>query len=162
MKFYYTITSALIVFIIITSFTSNDVTADTQIPYPEGYRRWTHIKSGLLSQDHPKVKYRGFNHVYANDKAFQGYESGTFPEGSIIVFDVVKSTTINDNYTAEGGRDHIDVMVKDEAKFPTTGGWGYAQFDENNTAKILTDIQVIQCYNCHLTQSDHVFSQFRK
>jgi hypothetical protein len=31
----------------------------------------------------------GFPHIYANDKAMQGYASGYFPQGSIFVFDVI-------------------------------------------------------------------------
>src|SRR5258708_4696598 len=115
MKWYSIISLAIVAFISATSFTY-DEPIDNSILYPEGYRRWTHIKSGIVGPEHPNVKYRGFNHVYANDKAFQGYESGIFPEGSVIVFDVIEAAT-NDNYTAEAKRNHMDVMVKDAVKF---------------------------------------------
>lgn len=160
MKWYYTISLAVAAFIVVTSFTYTEST-DNPIVYPQGYRRWTHIKSGVVGQEHPNVKYRGFNHVYANDKAFQGYESGIFPEGSVIVFDVIEAAT-NDHYTAEGKRDHIDVMVKDAVKFAATGGWGYAQFEGDGTPRVLAEEITTKCYNCHLKQSDHVFSEFRK
>ena len=160
MKWYYTISLAVAAFIVVTSFTYTE-SIDSPIVYPQGYRRWTHIKSGVVGPEHPNVKYRGFNHVYANDKAFQGYESGIFPEGSVIVFDVITAAT-NDHYTAEGTRDHIDVMVKDAVKFAATGGWGYAQFEGDGTPRVLTEEITTKCYNCHLKQSDHVFSEFRK
>ena len=160
MKCLYIISLAVVACIGATSFTYKEP-VDNPILYPEGYRRWTHIKSGIVGPEHPNVKYRGFNHVYANDKAFQGYESGIFPEGSVIVFDVIEAAT-NNNYTAEGKRDHMDVMVKDAAKFAATGGWGYAQFEGNGEPRMLTDETTTKCYQCHLKQSDHVFSEFRK
>jgi hypothetical protein len=160
MKWYYAISLAMAAFVVASSFTYNGP-IDNAILYPEGYRRWTHIKSGIVGPEHPNVKYRGFNHVYANDKAFKGYESGVFPEGSVIVFDVVEAAT-NNNYTAEGKRDHIDVMVKDAGKFSATGGWGYAQFEEDGTPRMLTTETITKCYECHLKQSDHVFSEFRR
>lgn len=160
MKSFYLISLAIVACIGATSFTF-DEPIDNSIPYPEGYRRWTHIKSNIVGPEHPNVKYRGFNHVYANEKAFQGYTSGIFPEGSVIVFDVIEAAT-NDNYTAETKRNHIDVMVKDAAKFATTGGWGYAQFEGDGSPRMLTDETTTKCYQCHLKQSDHVFSEFRK
>ncbi|HEY5751039.1 MAG TPA: cytochrome P460 family protein [Chryseolinea sp.] len=160
MKCLYIISLTVVACISATSFTFKEP-VDNSILYPEGYRRWTHIKSGIIGPEHPNVKYRGFNHVYANDKAFQGYESGIFPDGSVIVFDVIEAST-NNNYTAEGKRDHMDVMVRDAAKFAATGGWGYAQFEGNGEPRILTDETTTKCYQCHLKQNDHVFSEFRK
>ena len=160
MKWFYIASLAIVTLIGATSFTFHQPTDDS-IAYPEGYRRWTHIKSGVVGPDHPNVKYRGFNHVYANDKAFQGYETGIFPEGSVIVFDVIEAST-NDHYTAEGKRHHMDVMVRDAVKFATTGGWGYAQFESDGAPRALTVETTTKCYQCHLKQSDHVFSEFRK
>jgi hypothetical protein len=160
MKSFYIISLGIVALIVATSFTY-DEPIDNPIPYPEGYRRWTHIKSNIVGPEHSNVKYRGFNHVYANDKAFQGYTSGTFPEGSVIVFDVIEAAT-NNHYTAEGKRDHMDVMVKDAVKFAATGGWGYAQFEGNGEPRMLTEETKTKCYQCHLKQSDHVFSEFRK
>ena len=133
----------------------------TEISFPEGYRKWTHIKSNVLGPDHPIIKYRGYNHIYANEKAFQGYESGVFPDGSVIVFDVLEATIAN-KATSEGKHILIDVMVRDAVKFASTGGWGYAEFQGDGTTIKLTEEQVTKCFNCHLKQSDHVFSEFRK
>jgi hypothetical protein len=160
MKWYYILSVAIVACIGATSFTFKKP-ADGPIAYPEGYRRWTHIKSSVLGPEHPNVSYRGFNHVYANDKAFQGFESGTFPEGSIIVFDVIEASTSN-QYSAEGKRNHMDVMVRDATKFAATDGWGYAQFEADGKPRMLTEETTTKCYQCHLKQSDHVFSEFRK
>jgi hypothetical protein len=69
MKWYYAISLAITALVVVTSFTYTE-SMDNAILYPEGYRRWTHIKSGVVGPEHPNVKYRGFNHVYANEKAF--------------------------------------------------------------------------------------------
>jgi hypothetical protein len=51
-----------------------------KVPYPEGYRRWTHVRSGLTGPESPDYQLTGgLHHIYANDKAMEGYEAGRFP-----------------------------------------------------------------------------------
>jgi hypothetical protein len=133
-----------------------------EVTYPEGYRGWNHIKSGMLGPNHPNVHYRGFNHVYANDLAMKGFETGAFPEGTILIVDVIEASATNENYASEVKRHHMDVMQKDRVKFKATGGWGYAQFESDNRPRMLTIDQKKACFNCHLKQKDHVFSELRK
>ena len=59
-------------------------------------------------------------------------------------------------------RHHMDVMQKDSLKFASTGGWGYAQFERDNSRRMLTLEQKKACNTCHLKQNDHVFSTLRK
>jgi len=152
------ILAATMVIVIITSFKP----AIDEVPFPEGYRSWNHVKSGILGPNHPNVQYRGFNHVYANDIAMKGFTSGTFPEGTILIMDVIESVPVNENFTGEGKRHHMDVIQKDSIKFKETGGWGYAQFESDNSRRMLTIDQKKTCFNCHLKQKDHVFSELRK
>jgi hypothetical protein len=160
MKRYVLIICIVVSGIILLSFTELTKPAD-EISFPEGYRRWTHIKSNVLGPDNPIVKYRGYNHIYANEKAFQGYQSGVFPDGSILVFDVLEANVAN-KATSEGKRVLIDVMVRDAVKYASTGGWGYAEFDPDGKPLSLTNDQILKCYNCHVKQPDNVFSEFRK
>jgi len=146
---------------VITIITSFNLFID-EVPYPEGYRSWNHIKSGMLGPNHPNVQYRGFNHVYANDIAMKGFSSGTFPEGTILIMDVIEAVPANENFTGEGKRHHMDVIQKDSIRFKETGGWGYAQFESDNSRRMLTIDQKKTCFNCHLKQTDHVFSELRK
>ena len=135
-----------------------DAGANNEVPYPEGFRQWTHIKTKVVGkQNHNK----GFNHIYANNKAMEGYTSGSFPEGSVLVFDVIESS-ITDSITKEEKRKHIDVMLKDSTTFADTGGWGYEEFKGDTKEAVLTAEVKAQCFNCHSRQSDHVFSEFRK
>src|SRR5262245_44232341 len=56
------------------------------VPYPEGFRSWTVVKSLIVGPDHDSFAKRGgIHHYYANDKAVAGYRTGTFPDGSIVV-----------------------------------------------------------------------------
>ena len=149
--------------IAIGSFAFNKTAAEEEVPYPEGYRMWAHIKTGLIRPENPNFKFSdGYHHIYANAKAMQGYTSGNFPEGSILIFDVLDTKEQNGNIQ-EGSRKHLDVMVKDSLKYTSTGGWGYEEFNgDSHTERMLTPTVKIQCHNCHAKTSDNVFSEFRK
>lgn len=135
---------------------------DSPVPYPEGFRKWTHIKTGLIGPNSAAFKTAGgFHHIYANDKAMQGYASGNFPQGSVFVFDVIDGIEANGN-TVEGNRNHVDVMVKDSLRYPTTGGWGYEEFKgSSKTERLLTETVRTACFNCHTKQGDYIFSELR-
>ena len=60
------------------------------VPYPDGFRSWTHVKSLVVGPDHETFAKRGgIHHYYANDKAVAGYRAGSFPDGSIVVDEAV-------------------------------------------------------------------------
>jgi hypothetical protein len=149
-----------VIFLLMTLISFNLKLSGDNVAYPDGYRSWTHVKSGILGPEHPNVHYRGFNHVYANDLAKAGYRTGKFPEGAEIIVDVIEAVTA-ENYISEGQRRHMDVMLKDSVRFAETGGWGYAQFERDNSPRMLTLEQKKACFNCHAKQKDHVFSEFR-
>lgn len=158
-KLFFTLT--IIGFIIITGFTIRF--SEENIAYPEGYRNWVHIKTGLVTPENPNFKFSGgFHHIYANEIAMKGYMSGNFPEGSVLVFDVLDAITQNGNIQ-ESTRNHVDVMVKDSLKFASTGGWGFEEFKgDSHTEKVLTTAVKTTCANCHAKQSNYVFSKWRK
>src|SRR5262249_9654875 len=46
------------------------------VPYPVGYRDWTHVKSNLIGPESPMYKQiGGYQHVYANKKGMEGYRA---------------------------------------------------------------------------------------
>ncbi|HEY4326691.1 MAG TPA: cytochrome P460 family protein [Mucilaginibacter sp.] len=134
------------------------------VPYPEGYRSWAHVKTALIQKGSPAfVHWGGFHHIYGNAKAIDGYKAGKFDDGSILVFDVLEATS-RDSVVSEGKRRLIDVMVKDAQKFKTTGGWGYEEFaGDSKTDRRIGAMAVTSCYNCHAQQkaNDNVFSGLR-
>lgn len=142
------------------------VASDTQtLPFPVGYSRWTHIKSGLINPGHAAfARFGGLHHIYANATALDGYRSGRFADGSVLVYDLFEATDKGDATIDQGPRRHIDVMVKDSARFAATGGWGYAEFAAGERRDRLRTAQRDGCAACHASQkqNDQVFSRWRE
>lgn len=163
MKKYYFQLAAIIVFGVLAVFSFGKNSEENEISYPEGYRFWTHIKTGLVGPTNPNFQTNGgYHHIYANEKAMEGYKTGKFPEGSVIVFDLLNIKEQNGNFQ-EAERKHLDVMVKDSGKFAETGGWGFEEFKgDSHTERAMTLTTRTQCSNCHAKQDDYVFSEFRK
>lgn len=135
------------------------------VPYPEGYRNWAHVKSALVGpQSAAFQSFGGLHHIYANEKAMEGYRTGRFPDGSVLVVDLLEVQE-SAGVTAEGSRRRIDVMMKDSRVFAETGGWGFEQFKGDSQTERLVDTQKAKaCFACHAQQKDHdaVFSRYRK
>ena len=134
-------------------------------PYPVGYRDWTHVKSMVINPGHPLFDaFGGIHHLYANKKALAGYKSGKFPDGSVIVFDLLEAKTA-DNSVQEGARKVVGVMHKDAKKWKDTGGWGYEGFKgDSATDRAVGKNAATACHACHTQQKDRdfVFSAYRK
>lgn len=140
------------------------VAADDGVPYPEGYRDWQHVKSMVIEQGHPLfASFGGIHHLYANDKALEGYRSGEFPDGAVIVFDLLEAVHEN-NAVTEGARKVAGVMHKDAAKYAETGGWGFEGFAGGNPDERVVGANAKEaCFSCHAPQeeNDFVFSALR-
>lgn len=139
--------------------------ADTaQVPYPSNYREWRHVKSMVINPGHALYSsFGGIHHLYANDKAMEGYRSGQFPDGSVIVFDLLEATSA-DSAVTEGKRKVLGVMHKDRARYAKTGGWGYEGFAGGDASKrAVADAAATACHACHQSQkaNDYVFSRWR-
>jgi Cytochrome P460 len=135
------------------------------VPYPEGYRQWTHVKSMTINQGHPLFDaFGGIHHLYANPRAMQGYKSGKFADGSVIIFDLLEAKAA-DNTVQEGARKVLGVMHKDAKKYKDTGGWGFEGFKgDSKTERAVGKNAATACFQCHTAQrdKDFVFSAFRK
>ncbi|HWK75918.1 MAG TPA: cytochrome P460 family protein [Povalibacter sp.] len=141
---------------------ANVVAAD--VPYPQNYRQWQHVKSMVIEPGHSLYgSFGGIHHLYANPKAMQGYRTGKFPDGSIIVFDLLQATSA-DNAVTEGDRKVVGVMQRDAKKYAATGGWGFEGFAGNSkTERVVGDKAATACFACHQAQQQHdwVFSSYR-
>lgn len=139
--------------------------ADPPVPYPEGYRQWTHVKSMVINQGHPLYEaFGGIHHIYANKGAEQGYRTGKFPDGAVIVFDLLEAKSA-DNAVQEGARKVVGVMHKSAGKYKATGGWGFEGFKgDSRTERAVGANAATACFQCHAPQksNDYVFSAFRK
>lgn len=132
--------------------------------FPKEFRRWAHVKSVLVGpQSNAFATEGGIHHIYANDRALEGYNSGKFPDGSVLVYDLLETKEVAGN-TIEGQTRRVDVMIKQSERYASTGGWEFLSFSGNDhTGGKLTAARQATCAGCHAHRKDHdfVFSEFR-
>jgi len=137
-----------------------------EVPFPDGYRSWQHVKSVVIGPEHKSFASEGGKvfHFYANPQAIEGYRAGKFPNGSVIVRETLRTVAgegESKGVLTEGERRAVDVMWKDDRLYTETGGWGFETFDSRNAR--LAEKDRAQCYACHSKQKDHdlVYSSLR-
>lgn len=139
-------------------------TGAPRVAYPDAYRGWKHVKSMVIEAGHPLYdSFGGIHHLYANTKALKGYVSGRFPDGAVIVFDLLEAKAA-DHAVTESVRKLIGVMEKDSARFAATGGWGFEGFAGNSrTERLVGDAAETACFACHQARAaqEYVFSDLR-
>ena len=137
---------------------------DDRVSYPADYRQWAHVKSTLVSPQNPGFATNGgLHHFYANPKGMEGYRTGTFPDGAVLIDDLVEmKDAATHGVSDEGARRRLAVMVKDSRKFGDTGGWGFEIFKGDTQAGSLDVKGRDACFACHQEAKSAVFSQVRK
>jgi len=86
----------------------------------------------------------------------EGYRTGRFPNGSVIVFDNHETLTFQGSELA-GKRRFVDVMAK------TGASWRFGEFagDSKELRSVTVAQGQTQCAACHSkSPTDHVYSQF--
>ena len=128
---------------------------------PDGYRDWR-----LISVAREEGNLDDIRAILGNDVAIKAYREGKrpFPEGTIIArlaWSFVASEENNkafgkaQSFVAGSPKNGVQFMVKDSTKYASTGGWGYAQFDDG---KPLTDKAMLRsCFDCHQAVKDRDF-----
>jgi len=129
------------------------------IGLPAGYRDWS-----VISVAHEAGNNNDLRAVLGNDIAIKAYRAGKlpFPDGTIIVrlaWSYVPSEQNNKVFGraqsfVAGSPINVQVSVKDSRKWASTGGWGFAQFNNGQPA----DEAVIKtCAPCHVPAKDNEF-----
>jgi len=153
----------------VTSSSQSTNKEDTSIfggKLPPGYRDWK-----LISVAREEGDLNDIRAVLGNDVAITAYREGRslFPDGAIIARLAWKYVSSEENNKAFGRPQSfvagdpvngVQFMIKDSKKYASTGGWGFAQFDDG---KPLTDkAKLKSCFDCHapITDRDHVFSRY--
>jgi len=135
------------------------------IKIPSEYRDWR-----LVSVAHEEGDLNDFRAILGNDLAIKAYREGKlpFPDGTIIarlawsydlseennkVFGRVQS------FVAGPPKNGVQFMVKDSKKYASTGGWGFAQF---NNGKPADETVHKACFACHepAKARDFVFTRY--
>jgi len=135
------------------------------VPYPTNYRDWTHVKSMVIEPGHAlHSSFGGIHHLYANPQALEGYRTGRFPDGAIIVFDLLEAKSA-DHAVTEGARKVVGVMRRDAKRYAATGGWGFEGFaGDSDTQRVVGPNAATACFACHQAKRDqgYVFSSYRR
>ncbi len=135
------------------------------VKIPPGYRDWR-----LISVAHEEGNLNDLRAILGNDVAIKAYREGKlpFPDGTIIArlaWDYVPSEENNkvfgrpQSFVAGAPKNGVQFMVKDSKKYASTGGWGFAQFDDGKPA----DEAVLKtCFPCHqaIKARDLVFTHY--
>lgn len=136
------------------------------VTLPEGYRDWK-----LISVAHEAGKNNDIRAILGNDIALEAFRQGVvpYPDGSVIVrlaWQYEPSPRNDAVFPAPqsfvaGDPTNVQVSVKDTKRYPDSGGWGYAQFDNG---KPNMDVKLTQsCFACHNKldkASDLVFTHY--
>jgi len=129
--------------------------------YPDNFRRWVHVGTGVILPGGtlPESE-QGMHHVFANPKAVEGYASGDFGDGSIVVYELREAQQKN-GVIFEGDRRRVDVMIKDSNLYKNTGGWRFERFWANDQTQDAIKDGGASCFSCHTNAKNHgfVFSQ---
>jgi hypothetical protein len=137
------------------------------VKFPPDYRSWQHVRTIVVGSEHRSFATRGgIHHYYANAQAVEGYRTGRFPNGSIVVDEGVLTedgTGQSKGIVFESHRRSLDVMVKNDQLYADTGGWGFEHFEGDESKGRLDAKGQTQCYECHSKRKDrdHVFSAIR-
>lgn len=135
------------------------------VPYPEGYRDWTHVRSMVIEESHPLFEsFGGIHHVYANGAALKGLKrgDGRYADGAVFAFDLLEARADGSAVT-EGDRKVLGVMHRNAKRHGETGGWGFAGFAGDTRENVVADGGA-GCFACHAPQeaSGYVFSTWRR
>ena len=130
---------------------------------PPGYRDWK-----LISVAHEEGNLNDLRAILGNDIAIKAYREGKlpFPDGAIIARVAWSYVSSEENNKAfgrpqsfvAGPPTNVQFMVKDSKKYMSTGGWGFAQFNDGKP----DDVAVQECFSCHVPVKarDFVFTRY--
>jgi hypothetical protein len=131
---------------------------------PAGYRDWR-----LISVAHEEGNLNDIRAILGNETAVKAYREGKlpFPDGAIIARLAWKYVPSEENNKAfgrtqsfvAGDPTNVQFIVKDSVKYASTGGWGFAQF---NDGKPVDASALSPCFGCHVPVKarDFVFTRY--
>ena len=135
------------------------------VKIPPGYRDWR-----LISVAHEEGNLNDLRAILGNDVAIKAYREGKlpFPDGTIIArlaWSYVPSEENNkafgrpQSFVAGPPTNGVQFMVKDSRKYASTGGWGFAQFNDGKPAD---EAVHNTCFSCHepVKARDLVFTRY--
>ncbi len=132
---------------------------------PPGYRDWR-----LISVAREEGNLNDIRAILGNDIAINTYRDGKlpFPDGTIIARLAWSHDASEENnkvfgqtqsFVAGAPKNGVQFMVKDSKKYASTGGWGFAHFENGKSAD---DSVLKTCFPCHaaIKDRDFVFTRY--
>jgi hypothetical protein len=141
-------------------------TPDGKLMFPDNYREWIFLSSGLDMSYREKPGTAGlssFDNVFVDPAAYRDFErNGTWPDKTLLVLEsrgAAGKGSINRHgkfQTTE--RMGVEVHVKDLGRF--SGGWAFFSFEGTEPANRIPVSE--PCYSCHRQHAavDTTFVQF--
>ena len=141
-------------------------TSDGRLKFPEGYREWVYLSSGLDMSYRKGAGADGhsvFDNVFASPAGYREFlRTGTWPDGTLLVLEqrgAGEKGSINQSGKFQSGDPlGVEVHVKDVQRFP--GGWAFFEFPGTGPGVLLPT--AAECYACHRAHGavDTTFVQF--
>jgi hypothetical protein len=135
------------------------------VPLQPGYRDWR-----LISVAREEGSLDDIRGILGNDVAIRAVREGTLPlpDGAMIARLAWSYTSSAENdaafgrqqsFVAGSPKNGVQLMVKDSSKYASSGGWGYAQFNDGKPAD---EALHRMCHPCHQAASarDFVFTRY--
>jgi hypothetical protein len=135
------------------------------VKIPSGYRDWR-----LISVAHEEGALNDLRAILGNDVAINASREGVLPlpDGTIIarlawsyapLEESTKAFGHLQSFVAGPPKNGVQFMVKDSRKYASTGGWGFAQFNDGKPA---AEAVHSTCFPCHATAKarDFVFNRY--
>lgn len=139
-------------------------TADGKLKYPEKYREWVYLSSGLdMSYSDRPMGHSMFDNVFAEPSAYREFlRTGTWPDGTQLALEV-RAASEKGSINKHGKFQTQEIMgmevhVKDVKRFQ--GGWAFFSFRDTGAAQMVPTTE--DCYSCHQQHAavDTTFVQF--
>jgi len=135
------------------------------VTLPRGYRDWP-----LVTVAREQGKLDDIRAVLGNDAALRAIRQGTrpYPDGTVlarVAWSYVSSPdddrVLGDSVSHVAGapKNGVQIMVKDSRKYPSSGGWGFAQFDDGKPAAESVQASCVGCHSAAKAR-DFVFSRY--
>lgn len=128
------------------------------VTVPERYREWQLV--GVSYQ----TAFDEFRGILGNPIAIKAYRNGAlpFPDGAVLVKLAWKRAPLDESPGAfvSGAATTIQIMVKDAARYPDSGGWGFGRFVDGQP---VGEGQHQTCFACHQAKvkaHDFVFTRY--
>src|SRR5260221_2378010 len=92
---------------------------------PASFRNWYHVNTMVIDKGSPLFEAMGGMHnVYINSTGETALKKGEpYPDKTVLLVDL-HEFTVSDGSYVEGPRKATAIMLKDQTKYVSTGGWG--------------------------------------